>query len=262
MNRIGFGANSFALNSLGLGLSTPVVSGPKLQADFTTGTYKASGAAKTFADLFTFTRAGKAWLVKDTGLQEYATDVPRLDGGLLIEQSATNLMFYSSLPNFSAINRYNTVFEDGLWKKETAGLTARLNPTTVNSLKKNHVISMESVGEFSTGYISSQIVQLTKAGRVSFGVVDTALDGRLSGVIWKADEDTQKPKYVQLEAGIKPTSLIVTDTTPVTRPADFLISKITGTTVTGDWDSTLTLSIVSGKLVHSGYGRIRSLEIN
>lgn len=36
----------------------------------------------------------------------------------------------------------------------------------------------------------------------------------------------------------------------------------TATSITGDWDSTLTLSIVEGELVHSGYGRIRSLEIN
>lgn len=257
MQYFGFDRPSFGIKTFGFGESSP-----KLQADFTTGTYKADGAAKTFVDLFTFTRAGKAWLFKDTGLQEYATDVPRLDNGLLIEQSATNLISYSSLPNVSSINRYNTVFEGGLWKKETAGLSARLNPGTVNSLKKNHVISMESVGEFSEAIISGQIVQLTKVGRVSFGVVDTAIDGGLSGVRWAADEDTQKPKYVQLEAGIKPTSLIVTDTTPVTRPADYLLNKITGTTVTGDWDSTLTLSIVNGNLVHSGYGRIRSLEIN
>ena len=57
-------------------------------------------------------------------------------------------------------------------------------------------------------------------------------------------------------------SFILTGATPVTRPADYLLNKITGTTITGDWDSTLTLSIVAGQLVHSGYGRIRSLEIN
>ena len=57
-------------------------------------------------------------------------------------------------------------------------------------------------------------------------------------------------------------SVIPTGDVLVTRPADFLINKITGTTVTGDWDSTLNLSIVNGKLVHSGCGRIRSLEIN
>ena len=62
MQYFGFDRPSFGIKTFGFGES-----GPKLQADFTTGTYKASGAAKAFTDLFTFTRAGKAWLVKEGG---------------------------------------------------------------------------------------------------------------------------------------------------------------------------------------------------
>ena len=67
---------------------------------------------------------------------------------------------------------------------------------------------------------------------------------------------------IQVVNKIHTSSFIKTEATPVTRPADYLLNNITGTTVTGDWDSTLNLSIASGNLVHSGYGRIRSLEIN
>lgn len=236
----------------------------KISADFVTGEYRASGVIKTFNEVFTFNRAGKAWLVKESGLVEYAVDMPRLDNGLLIEQSATNLIFHSSLPNVGTFNRYNAVFGANYWQKQTTGQAARLNPATAISAKQNHVISIGSIdGDFSAAYLSSQSVPLTKIGAVSYGFLDTALDSRLSGIQWLDVENTQKPKYVQVEVGTKPTSFIKTEnTTSVTRPADFLSSKITtGSTLTGDWDSTLTLSISNGQIVHSGYGRIRSLEI-
>src|SRR5699024_7766414 len=67
----------------------------------------------SFKDLFTFTRAGKAWLVKDTGLQEYAADVPRFDNGLLIEQSATNLLNNTNPTAFAGSNTKITSSADG-----------------------------------------------------------------------------------------------------------------------------------------------------
>lgn len=280
MNHIGFGQSSFALNSLGL--SAPVASGPKLQADFTTGTYKSNGAAKTFADLFTFTRAGKAWLVKETGLQEYATDVPRLDNGLLIEQSATNLFnegvlqadkltgFKTGASNLTSYSYVELVAGDAL--------TVRFQPPQTGDYTHSYVLTRDNG---STDILLSNSPNIIYDARLDSNPVFVSKAGGF--VTWSASlsSSTGNATYIgltkfagqsvkgelrvharQAELGTKTTSFIPTFNTPVTRPADFLTSKITGTTVTGDWDSTLTLSIVAGKLVHSGYGRIRSLEIN
>ena len=78
--------------------NAPSIPNKAFYADFTNDRYVKDGVPCSFKDLFTFSRAGKAWLVKDTGLQEYAADVPRLDNGLLIEQSATNLATHSNNP--------------------------------------------------------------------------------------------------------------------------------------------------------------------
>ena len=261
--------------------------GPKLQADFTTGTYKASGAAKTFEDLFTFSRAGKAWLVKETGLQEYAADVPRLDNGLLIEKEATNLLVNSiaktpllggslSAASFTeytiteqiATFGYNEVnITNGHFRQQTS-LTVGEAYTLSMRLKEG---SQEGVIFSSPSNMPPSSIYIDNTTPVNGGVfsyTQTIDSGGTTSVRFgkSTSSVTNQPAFKvstwQLEKNGHVSSFIPTTTAPVTRPADYLLNKITGTTVTGDWDSTLNLSIVSGKLVHSGYGRIRSLEIN
>lgn len=312
MQYFGFDRPSFGIKTFGFGESSP-----KLQADFTTGTYKASGASKTFADLFTFNRAGKAWLVKDTGLQEYAADVPRLDNGLLIEKSATNFILQSQNMSDSYWAKDtvtvtgNTVKQDttnGLHKisspsrsvpqyNHTRSQSLLVNPKTTKFIGFGADSSSASIGVFivntldlsylstnttNTNYIDSS-VKIKKVGdllHISYTVQDTGnwdtsansvatikfykeLSSAVASRQFIGDGATNF-EVIAVDAKVEnqASTMIPTTTTPVTRPADYLLNNITGTTVTGDWDSTLTLSIVAGKLVHSGYGRIRSLEIN
>ena len=292
-------------------------SGPKLQADFTTGTYKADGAAKTFADLFTFNRAGKAWLVKETGLQEYAVDVPRLDNGLLIEQSATNFILQSqNMSDSYWVKDTVTVMGNTVKQDTTSGLhrlyspsrsvpqynhtrsqSLLVNPKTTQFIGFGADASASAYGVFivntsnltylstnasGINYIDSS-VEIKKIGgllHISYTVQDAGswdtignsvatikfykeLSGAAASRQFTGDGTTDF-EVIAVDAKVENqvSTMIPTTATPVTRPADFLLNKITGTTVSGDWDSTLTLSIVAGKLVHSGYGRIRSLEIN
>lgn len=296
MQYFGFARPSFGIKTYGFGESSS-----KLQADFTTGTYKSSGATKTFADLFTFNRAGTAWLVKDTGLQEYAADVPRLDKGLLIEQSATNAMLMSDLnsnSNYSYTQQADGSVKITCIKATTNFAEARLNSnfyplgTTANHVvrgvhfkevsKNIHLggtseTSSASAGingflglELSNGWsnLTHNWLKMTRTNTVTSGQrqVIVVTGGKLTS----SDVATSVGDYVVIDCVYASSdnhmdryaTPIKAINTPVTRPADFLLNKITGTTVTGDWDSTLTLSIVAGKLVHSGYGRIRSLEIN
>lgn len=312
MQYFGFDRPSFGIKTFGFGESSP-----KLQADFTTGTYKSNGASKTFADLFTFNRAGKAWLVKDTGLQEYEADVPRFDNGLLIEQSATNFILQSQ--NMSDDYWFkdtvtvtgNTVKQDttnGLHRissryrsvpqyNHTRSQSLLVNPKTTQFIgfgadsgsSANGVfivntldLSYFSANTLGISYIDSS-VKIKKIGdllHISYTVQDIGswdttansvaaikfykeLSGAAASRFFVGDGTTNfEVIAVDAKEENQVSSMIPTTATPVTRPADFLLNKITGTTVTGDWDSTLTLSIVAGQLVHSGYGRIRSLEIN
>lgn len=262
---------------------------PKLSANFTTGIYKASGASKTFADLFTFTRAGKAWLVKDTGLQEYAADVPRLDNGLLIEQSATNYLTWSALqgtdvqnyvPSSNIIASDDTILKAGKMYTYTKGVKSfayKLYPNSilnvdiyVSRTDKQEVV-LGFTGSDANGYFNSADTTAIKSKYnpvTGLTIVSAPLLASPSslGIVKYLRQDLPdadlRSHAMQATADDYSSSLIVTTTVPVTRPSDYLLNKITGTTVTGDWDSTLTLSIVNGNLVHSGYGRIRSLEIN
>lgn len=286
MQYFGFDRPSFAFKTFGFGES-----GPKLQADFTTGAYKASGTAKTFADLFTFTRAGKAWLVKDTGLQEYAADVPRLDGGLLIEKDATNRVIASNAssnvtPYMSTlINSVDTLSKFGIVDaNKIVSTTATSSDLNLRALYRHPYIPKQ--GEFLSLQIkvrnnsTSDTLNInSNLGNKFFDIAPqdsnlytfNGMEGNGSGNVhtqfrsMKSTVDSHINTtwaHLQVEDGSISSSYIPTTTTPVTRPADFLLNNITGTAVTGDWDSTLILSIVNGNLVHSGYGRIRSLEIN
>lgn len=301
----------------GLNISDTLFKGPLLEADFTTDTYKVRGSSKTFADLFTFNRAGKAWLVKETGLQEYAADVPRLDNGLLIEQSATNFILQSQNMSDSywvkdaVIVTGNTVKQDtenGLHRISSASRSVPqydhtrsqsllVNPKTTQFIGFGADGNTSSVGVFivntsnltylmtnatKANYIGSS-VKIKKIGNllhISYTVQDTGnwdtignsvatikfykeLSGAQASRQFIGDGVTDfEVIAVDAKEENQVSSMIPTTATPVTRPADYLLNNITGTTVTGDWDSTLNLSIVAGQLVHSGYGRIRSLEIN
>ncbi len=260
MQYFGFDRPPFGFKTFGFG-----VSNSKISADFTTGTYKASGAAKTFADLFTFTRAGKAWLVKDGGLVEYAADVPRLDNGLLIEQSATNIS--------QNINRYSV--RVGATKEQLDDGYVRFNQGTADGLIYAYPSYLTGTQYTYSAYVRAvenvDVAIITQGSPPSQNHTMVALEKKLlalgmfrpAGVTHVGLQASSiDVLYAQLDLGNRATTPIITDMTPVTRPADYLLNKITGTTVTGDWDSTLNLSIVAGKLVHSGYGRIRSLEIN
>lgn len=240
--------------------------GSKLSADFTTGTYKASGAAKTFADLFTFTRAGKAWLVKDTGLQEYAADVPRFDNGLLIERESTCLNGNSFLLDaFSARKRGTIATSDGVTRLSEYTDTSYYypQPAAFTDVAVCFTLFTKAGGQV-TMIANNSSPTVKKVGNTYVFVSEQGYTSELSGALWDAQMTTNPATVIafQIEEGSVKTTPIKTTTTPVTRPADFLLNNIIGTTVTGDWDSTLTLSIVAGKLAHSGYGCIRSLEIN
>lgn len=269
MQYFGFDRPSFGIKTYGFG-----VSNSKISADFTTGTYNSNGAAKTFADLFTFTRAGKAWLVKETGLQEYAADVPRFDKGLLIEQKATNYARWSFLPQEGEFSRSTGVYFEptvNLWKKSTSA-SSSIYVNSLEAITGNVVASVcaaSGIGNVSfTRIVFGNVVSTTTrlANTNVFYVTDAVgVSTNNSGVGWDSTENvatSSAPLYFQIEKGKVPSSPIKTTTTPVTRMADTLSLKTKATSIKGDWDSTLTLSIVDGQLVHSGYGRIRSLEIN
>ena len=292
-------------------------SGSKLQADFTTGTYKLGGEDKTFEDLFTFNRAGKAWLVKDTGLQEYAADVPRFDNGLLIEQSATNFILQSQNMSDSYWGKNTVTVSGNTVKQDTTNGVHRVSTPSRSVPQYNHKRSQSllvrpkntsflgfsgdggvgaagvfitSISDMTYYYSSSATttylessVKIKKVGElilISYvlqdtGAWDTTSNSVVSVKFYKEFNSTAASRNftgdgvsefevvaVDAKEENQVSSMIPTTATPVTRPADYLLNNITGTTVTGDWDSTLNLSIVNGQLVHSGYGRIRSLEIN
>lgn len=284
MQYFGFDRPSFGIKTFGFGES-----GPKLQADFTTGTYKADGASKTFADLFTFNRAGKAWLVKDTGLQEYAADVTRLDNGLLIEQSATNYLRWSVLQGTDAqnypslgniVSSDDTILKTGKMYTYTKGVgsygykpypNSIINVDIYASRTDKQEVVLGYTGSDVSGYFNSADISIIKSKynpATGLTIVSAPLIASPAslGIVKYERQDLPsadlRSHAMQATEDDYSSSLIVTSDVPVTRPADYLLNKITGTTVTGDWDSTLTLSIVAGKLVHSGYGRIRSLEID
>lgn len=268
-----------------------------IEVDFVAGTYSKDGVSKTFDDLFTFNRAGKAWLVNDSGLQEFAANAPRFDGGLLIEQSATNAISYSS-----DITRWASDGGTAI-KADNIGYTVTQTDTSRGIFSSDPDIVVGQARMLSSYIKKTQTdAYVTLTGRGQYVSRLSATINTKNGVVSRSTEVTDitvvsvgeyyllrfkttnggSPPQLRLaktdsagdyvvgdytvgmvthSSGTVYSSFILTGATPVTRPADFLSAAVTGTTVTGDWDSTLTLSIVDGQLVHSGYGRIRTLEI-
>lgn len=267
MRKIGFGSTK----KIGFDIDGAV---SKLVADFTTGEYKASGVTKTLAEVFTFSRAGKAWLVEESGLVEYAVDAPRFDNGLLIEQSATNKSVNSNFPANGTYAKRGVVYNaQGRWVYdgvETASVYLYQLPFP-DLGAVGHIFSalsgVATINNIRTGTDTKPTVLHSSKGifKRSFTYNSVGVASSTSGVVLDNVSNGSYPVHYQVEIlnnQMLPTSPIVTTTAPVTRPADFIQSKVSGTTITGDWDSTLTLSISNGQIVHSGYGRIRSLEIN
>ncbi|WP_352338299.1 hypothetical protein [Psychrobacter sp. 16-MNA-CIBAN-0192] len=261
----GLNRTALAMRRFGFGVSDA----PKLSANFVTNEYKQDGSISNFADLFNFSRAGKAWLVKDAGLQEYSIDVPRFDEGLLIEKSATNYAAWSFLPPEGSYAKRGVVLNpNSKWVYDGVepGF-AFLYPLPFAALSQGNRIfsTVGIVASFSvmrTG--TNGATPLNHIGMVDYFVKIPADVSSINGLVYP-NVPNQYPLYYQVESintQELPTSPIKTTTASITRPADLLSSKILGTKLTGDWDSTLNLSIVNGQLVHSGYGKIRYLEIN
>lgn len=251
-------------------ITAPSIPNKAFYADFTNDRYVKDGVPCNFKDLFTFSRAGKAWLVKDTGLQEYAADVPRLDNGLLIEQSATCLNGNSFL-DVELSSTSEGVSKVGSGITRTQDMRGYFYPRPYAAASVTCCLSAwRLTGDVFYEMVADGQVLYSLTSKSNVDYCDfPSLALKNTGLRWDDLLNKSGNQYsaavafaFQVEVGILPTSPIKTITSPVTRPADFLLNKITGTTVTGDWDSTLNLSIVNGNLVHSGYGRIRSLEIN
>lgn len=292
--------------------TAPSIPNKAFYADFTNDRYVKDGVPCNFKDLFTFTRAGKAWLVKDTGLQEHAADVPRFDNGLLLEESRTNN--YTSRGIKLDVSVGGTVSYSGqtpiaeqLASKFTEDTTggrhyARWDVPKINERQSFSVyakavnvdylhfgysqgqstkasVNMKTLALALTSGTSEYYLGLEKVVQANKEWVRLSSEVKIipamgmTAQVYTSDSASSLDSIgkggsyylwgCQIEIGEGATSYILpTNDTATTRPADFLLNKITGTTVTGDWDSTLNLSIVAGKLVHSGYGKIRSLEIN
>lgn len=273
---------------------------PKLSANFVTNTYAKSGVASTFADAFTFNRAGKAWLVKDTGLIEYGVDVPRFDAGLLIEREATNVCLGSNAGNTDGSGIATLVANNDFGGLVPEITECSVNPNNVGIVRYSYQfltepyaptlsayvrtdtgkdivgfsISSQNDSFFSYNSITGEINHVSSKNKVTVSeykdwmhltVECLGVNGYFLHLPYALLTDANDSLYIalrQAEFG-EASSYIKTTTAPVTRPADFIQSKVTtGTTITGDWDSTLNLSISNGQIVHTGYGRIRSLEIN
>lgn len=284
-------------------------------ADFANERYAKNGKPCSFAGLFAFSRAGKAWLVTDTGLQEYAANEPRFDNGLLIEQTATNFLLHTNTPSNEywtksgvtvsgsqiaettadrphalaspsrSVPQYNHARSQSMLIKPMTARYIGLNVGLAAGSNGHVIIDTQTLAvveqPYDTGAVSS--VKVRKIGElieISYVVRDSGVwstgggssvvlqfyrvhDFILSSRIFVGNPAT-KLELLCINSKVEnnASSFIPSTTSPVTRPADYLSATVTGTTVTGDWDSTLSLSIVDGQLVHSGYGRIRRLEIN
>ena len=233
---------------------------PIMVADFVSQQYELSGKEVGFDNIFDFRRAGKAWLIKDDGLQEYAIDVPRFDSGLLIEQAATNLLADSLLQagtnSFDTKGGIYTTANDTLLNK---GLVYTLFPHPENIgtyLYKSLVITDEREAQMSLylsknngntdikiGSQDDESALIVGMGRSNFLLESTKIDSlmRVSGdamtsgdaqgtrsrglVRYTRQTDSNgdmQIRALQLEDGNTPSSLIVTDQAATTRPADFL----------------------------------------
>lgn len=269
----------------GLHISDALFREPLLVADFTTGTYKASGEDKTFEDLFTFNRAGKAWVNDNNGdLIEFNADEPRISNGLLIEEELTNYALVDtnrttsihkltsladSKTKIEAIRDYSgQILPETSTPEYPAGQNAGSDKYIYRSVyvhETNRGLLLGRNGDISRRATPGRFIKTTNgAGNVlhrqyRMGVGTFRFSTVTSVLGDYAIYSSQM--YCLVDSPSFVAEPILAASSPVTRPADYLSINVIGKTVTGDWDSTLKISIVDGQLVHSGYGRIRKLEV-
>ena len=238
-----------------------------LSLDFVNQIYSRDGQPIAFSEAVNFTRASKAWLVTQPTITEYDENIPRISSkGLLIEQEATNYARWSFLPENGEFSRnVGTLFNGSNWQKAgSPGAVLYVNSLEAISEQSVASITATTGSNFSKIVINNAVRVPIKRGQVYYFVVDS-IDTRFAGISWDAGENystSSIPLAFQIEKGSVPSSPIKTTTVPVTRLADILALKAPALSVAGDWDSTLSISLVGDKLIHTGYGYIRSLVVS
>lgn len=266
---------------------------PLIEANFLTNEYKLEGKRSTFEEIFEFSRAGKAWMVTDLGLQEYLIDKPRIDKGLLIETQTTNevtipylninrnglIITQKDKGNFilevqtdwkkdqleSLFNEYPVGYPTDLYGKYISCGFYIYNTNTQALIAGNGVRgSGLHIGTEGLLYYPPTILNSTSSFRRRIGLGN--YDQNLSRYYANRGEYLEFSHlyyYVLNSPDYNPTP-IINDIAKTTRPSDYLLLKneySKAIRVKGDWDITLELEIVEGQLLHTGYGKIRRLEI-
>ena len=233
----------------------------RISIDFVNNIYIDNGVISAFNTIFNFTRASKAWLALES-IEEFGINTPRITPlGLLLERSSTNHILYSTLPETAAYTKGRVTYENGKWVSTVDGY-----------LYPNRVLTADTVSISTRSFNSTPMRLFTVNNVPAYPTIDhnysylitTGLIDNHLGVSWRnnvSDAVKPSPMYWQVEKSSYPSSVIVTQGTPVTRAADNLQTVKNILSIKGDWDTTLTLTVSAGKLVHSGYGRIRTMTI-
>lgn len=250
-------------------------------ADFTKDRYSMNGKAARFEDLFEFERLSEATTFSEDGLKIWDVDQPRIvrGKGLLIEPESTNEYFGD------IFNRF-TVYGGASKHKVSGGLNdelfdlIRVDTPDVGTghfagrnmgsadLARSAFYKSDKSGSVGTLIIRSNLTELSEDFKRVSSVIPVT--GEVSDQVhlldFRTDGATLNSAYVQglqLEE-IQTTSYIPSEhsSSPVTRLPDLLSLSIpNGYTIKGDWDDTLTIEVVDGKLVHNGIGYIRELKL-
>lgn len=284
----------------------------KIVADFENNRYLANGEPSSFDELFGFSRASSAWLIKPDGVHEFLPDVPRFNDGLLIEESSANIILHSGRSGNMFIGTDDSATVSYSTEKVLAPFTSTLKvlpkilgndvsvayiydsttglPTSGSEVSDSFLLYADEllmkeiatvansgstiIKNVNTGALSSQSDKNLSVSYKKIGIwhklsVASTKAGASALFLISADPKSKSvvmPFYItcqQREAGY-PSSYIPTGASTVSRSDEYLynLTETTGTTITGDWDKTLSLSIVGGYIEHTGYGTIRRLEIN
>jgi hypothetical protein len=214
-------------------------------------------------------------LIRNSDLATYSLQNASFLNGKLIENNALRgHSIYTRAPNTDSVPHYLTVLaranernillignyvDNGSSSVFTCDLLTgnpiyqRSSSTSYSSKIANDWVAINVLKGWSTPYNQMHFYMVTD--RTATKPTSSAYQGDGSSGMELAYPSFSLNNHI-------PQSVIETRGTPITRPADFLTtSNVAAQTVTGDWDATLTLSIVDGKLKHEGYGTIRNLEI-
>lgn len=270
---------------------------PDIEVDFQKQLYLKDQIQVTFNDIFTFTRLGKAWLVKDTGIEEYLNNIPRFKSGLLLEEQSTNLSSRSyilpmesnnnsprptkmvpegyfipvyseispSLPS-SAFYYYNITPE--LYNKDLKiswythneiGITSSILESFNNiNLTQDSIPTNKLINQFFTYQVTKRYFERYY---LSFKtLVNPQIPPILKLNLNIPDINTRGFWGWQVEKDII-TSLIPTEGTIITRPKEYLEVIPSISKIEGVWDSTLNVEVENNKLKITGSGSIQTLNI-